>query len=872
MAQKKFLSIIFALILLISFSSFAGAVTLVGPSSSTLCQCETVNQTFSLCASVSGNYNVSINGAQSNWISVAQSSKSLSAGECVDVFLFATPSCFGNSGEYNYTIDVSGTESIARPYKLLVSQCHSFSLGVLPDSISAKPCQVSQFDISLKNTGTFIDEYIFSQKGLPDAWVTYQRSKIVLAPNAGYDSKLLVKTNCAVDANTYPFDFSVSNTRTNSASSKNMLFFVENITPFSIGDLFSIEAAYSENSCEEFDKNVSFNVKSISDNLDDLTISLLDLNKNALDKAYAYFDKSIVQADSNIDANINLIIKKQQSGEIKGFINVKSKNYAKEYALPFLIKFDNCYDLSISTASINSKECFGNTLQNPQISNTGKNNLDLNISIVLDGNVVETKSVGILQGETVPFSYFIFPKKPGTSQIRLLSQSNFINMDYNYAVEFENCFDSNIKVDNFGVCSGEEVEKEVVISNKGTRTQNFSVSIDSNWLNIFPARANILPGESKSFYLKGLAPINPSGGFVIKALSNSITLNKAVSVESLSNNVCNDIIVSAPNELVSLNSCSGKVIDVNVKNAGHFIQNIFVKKISPEWLLISEENFDLNVGETKSFFIYCSPGSNSSGSNVAKLLVYNDKNISKEVNIDLIVSGEQDYISKKDIQIYVDWKDNNAQLKYYVLNVVIKNDSNSGFLVNNIALGGFNSYADFNKGVLLSPGESLKAKVRVLPDVNGPLPVNDVNFIVETSAGTFTKVAPIANSNGSNGTSFFAAYTAPLVGFLLVILLVLFLLALRAKLSKRKGKYETDENEELGASKSAVEVKKDAGKENIGVDKEKGNKISRNKERSNNEKRNKGNVAKVSRLKVKENKKEENKNSKNKNGGKEIKD
>jgi hypothetical protein len=796
--QKKLIQILLALIIFASLFSFANAVTLTGSASATLCQCETIKEQFSLCAQrIGGNYSVSINGAESNWVSIAQSQTNLAANSCADVFLFATPSCFGNSGEYNYTINVSGPETAKLSYKLTVNQCHSTVFDVTPAANSARPCEEKAFNISLKNSGAFTDEFVFSQSGLPSAWATYPQGKIVLAPNESYNSKLFVKSNCSADANTIPFTFSVSNTRTNASSTKNLDFVVQKIVPFSIGSLFSDQNSYVEKSCEEFDKNVSFVIKDLSGNKDEVSVSILDSNKNPFDKSLAYFEQQNVLIDFNIEAKINLIIKKQPAGMLSGYILAKSKTYDKNYMLPFTIGFENCYDLNLERDNNSSKECYGKISQGAKISNTGSQKLDLNFSVILDGVKIETKSFSVLKGETKIVNFILPPTSPKVSEVMLTADSAFAKKDLNYPFEFENCFNAQIELNNFGVCAGAPVDENVTISNSGTRAQKFLVSIDSNWLELSPDEFSILPGSSKTISLSGLAPINPSGAFTITASSDDVILKKEVLVGSLANEECNSLLVLAPESVIPIESCSGKVIDVNVTNTGYFDQNLSVKKISPPWISISEENFGLNKGETKSVFIYCSPDANSGGRIFARLLISNDKNVSKDVSIDLNVSPQIAFVLPNQVDINGAWKDNNAQLNYYVLSVVVKNDSNSGFSVNQIMLGGFNSYADFNKGDFISPGESLTAKVRVLPDKNGPVPVKDVNFIIVTSAGTFTKLQAL-ESNGPqvvNVTGFFALYTVPLVGLLLVILLVLFLLALRAKLSKKKGKYETEDDE-----------------------------------------------------------------------------
>ena len=105
MSLKKFGLILFFLIF---FVSITFSLTINCPSSFSLCQCETETPVYSVCASTTGTYNISISGLGAKWVKVAPTSMSLLAGTCKDLFVFVTPECYANSGTFPFQINVIG--------------------------------------------------------------------------------------------------------------------------------------------------------------------------------------------------------------------------------------------------------------------------------------------------------------------------------------------------------------------------------------------------------------------------------------------------------------------------------------------------------------------------------------------------------------------------------------------------------------------------------------------------------------------------------------------------------------------------------------------------------------------------------------------
>ncbi|MCX6803264.1 MAG: hypothetical protein NTY48_01695 [Candidatus Diapherotrites archaeon] len=405
---SSFLNVKSVLILLFAFSlfSFAQAASITSINESFLCQCDTIKQSFSVCADAGGAYSLKAEGQNSNWITFAPSNFNLDAGECMNVYLFSTPSCYSHSGDYNYSIVLSGQESAKTNYKISVIQCHTIGFSAVESSASVNPCDSVYYNFSITNTGKFSDEFVLRQNGLPNDWVSYSREKFVLNPGQSLNSMLKVSPVCSADANIYNFSISAMNTMTNASSSVDLSLQVENYIPFELLDLFnSAGNTFSQKSCEEFDKNIVLNLKNVSNRADTYTIDLLDLNQNIAGKDIGYFGQNtvLVPAGGNID--LNLVIAKHIAGTKQGFLRVHSKEYSKDYTVPFEFVFENCYDFSITRVNPVNKACLNKRLEEFDIANTGSEPLDLNFALFVDNNITESKSLslGVMESEHVSF-------------------------------------------------------------------------------------------------------------------------------------------------------------------------------------------------------------------------------------------------------------------------------------------------------------------------------------------------------------------------------------------------------------------------------------------------------------------------------------
>jgi uncharacterized membrane protein len=797
------LVMLFFLLLFLFSSVYALNVNLSGTYN--VCQCETAREKISVCAQQPGNYLVRVDGSVSKWFSLAPSQISLNANECRDIFLFVTPECYADSGSYNNRLIISGPEDYNGRVTVNVRQCHSLLFDVSPKLNSSKPCEESVFAVLLKNTGSFRDEFVFTQFGLNPSWVSYPQEKFVLNPSEEMRAQIKFKSPCNAVPKDYNFNFSVSNTKVNVSGSASLVQKIIKYIPFEFDGFFD-SLNNIRKGCEEFDGNFTYTITNKQSKQDELTISLLDKNFNKLSKDIAFFDQEKIVLDANSSKTISLIIKKNSPKTVPAVLRVYSKNYDFAFETGVDFVFENCYDVSVARVSQENVSCLGALEQKFLVKNNGTQKADVNVSFSDNNSVIETKSLALESSASKEIVFSLKPAVLGAHTFSVLAKIGFLaenGLSYNYS--FENCYDVDFSINDAGVCETADLNQIATIKNNGTRDVVLNLVSPISWLNPVQRNVTVESGKQVSVSFVGKVPQGfDSNYFKISAQSPQVSVSKNIRIYRLSDASCNDLSFSGVPDLVDVNCCAGKIISLEVKNAGYFSQKINLRKVFPDWVTVSENSVTLAKGESKIVYVYFSPPAGTNGKIQGKINLSNDRNVSKDVLFNLNVFGGNCGLFNADVNIGNKVIDTNViTRKEVTVEVVLTNDSNLGFNVNNVLIRDSNSMkdlnvvVDFNKGTFLAPKESLTVSVTA-KFAEGEEPVDkNVVMVISTSAGEFTKTQLINFSEKAQEnvsiTGWFSAFAMPIVGILVVILLVLIILALIS--SGKKEKEREEENE-----------------------------------------------------------------------------
>ena len=786
----KVISIIVALVLLISAVS---ALTVSGTCFNSVNQCESFKQKYTICADVSGEYNISIQGAQSNWIKIAPESININAGSCADVYAFITPECYANSGVYDYNILVSGAESNLIDCSLSVNQAHTFNYSVTPLNRTSAPCEPRDYDILVQNTSKFVDEFVLVQNGLNDAWVTYPQTKFVINPYSSYTATMRVTSLCSTDANNYPFELGLFNTRTNASSKIALSRTIVKFNPFIIDNL-SESSKFELNSCEEFDKNVLFNIRNVSDKNDELTIELLDENYANLNKNIAYFEQSKIKLDYNSHSVASLIVKKRNVSDSNIIVRINSKAYAKNYFFPIELFIKNCYDLNLERVSLEENICTSTVDSKIDFVNTGSEELDFNAKVYVNGVLTQTKSITIEPSSTSREVFKLDAQIiPSTLNVSIKVVTPFLEKNLDYKYTFDNCFDADLDVSKILVCKNGYLSQKFLVQNKGSKAQSFDVSIDSNWIYISNSSFDLNANQSKEITLYGNVPQSYASEQTILIQADEVNVSKSVPVITLDNEECNNVEFVI-DSIIDANCCEGEIVPLIIKNKGYFAQIIGVSAIAPEWLKVSDSNIFLLPNSQTITYLHLSPPAGNDGNFAAQVVLQTDKNIQRDVNFIVHVFGGTCVVPEgfnPDTNSKITDL-NGLKVTEVIFDFVISNDSNEDFTVSNIVINDLNAIVKFDSNKLLKPTQSMTAKIIAWFIGSAPTDKN-VSVVIETSNGTVTKTQLISFAGKDQSfsiTGWFGVYAAPLLGLLLFAIFVVIVVILFGPTKKKKNGFK----------------------------------------------------------------------------------
>ncbi|HNV01094.1 MAG TPA: hypothetical protein PKK60_01555 [archaeon] len=790
---KKLGIISLALVLMLSIVS---ALTVDGKTSYTTCQCDATKEFYRICADVDGSYSISIEGTAASWFSMAPTTVYLNAGECKDIVSFLTPSCYASSGIYSMNLKVTGPQELNKPIGVTVTQCHTFDYTITPLRNSSLPCEENIYNLYIKNTGRFDDEFVLLQKGLADSWVNYPKDKIVLKSGEEFSSQIKVKSTCSTTPSDYPFNVTLSNTQTNATKTIDLVQTINAIN--------AVESTFSKTpitveTCSIAETEYDFYIKNISSVADEYTLDISDKNILSL-------SKTKINLSAGETAQISLKVSKANVQKLNSILSITSKEYNSTYKHSFVVDIKNCYDLSLERLSKSTESCFNSTDHLFKLNNGGTK--ELRAKITITGVEAETSEVVVAAKSSRDFYIKIDPKSIGEKKIIVTAESTGLSktsIEYDFNVK--NCYDIEVKVPTVKVCPETESRNKVIFTNKGTEDQTVNINLkDAPWVKfesnkvLLPAGQSVevyfdmqVPTQINSKYVLGLISYSPGlDGDIVKAVLRESDITTEIFFEMNTLEECYSFKADYVQEYLDINCCQGKIVDLNITNTGYFTSRYDLKKIAPEWVDFSDTNLVIESGETKTVYVYFHPPAGTSGQIKSKILITPQKGNASEIEFDLNVYGGYCGLSYS-VDLNVDNSVSTTKeftRKEITVDFVVKNDSNFGFAVSNISVKDFNSTADFNKGIFLQPGESTTTKITIMTSENEELKDQEVVVLVDTSVGQFEKKQFVkfseAKTVDTSISGFFGQYVAPVAGLVLLLVLLVIILVISGSAKGKK--------------------------------------------------------------------------------------
>jgi len=134
--------------------------------------------------SFQNSYTVSLSGEGAKWAVAAPTGLTLKPGQSEQLYVYVTPSISALPGSYEVKVTVASfSKTETGSFNINVLDCHSAELTAQQNSQSICSATTAKYDLVLKNTGKYTENFQISVSGQARAWAEQSQSLISLAPN-----------------------------------------------------------------------------------------------------------------------------------------------------------------------------------------------------------------------------------------------------------------------------------------------------------------------------------------------------------------------------------------------------------------------------------------------------------------------------------------------------------------------------------------------------------------------------------------------------------------------------------------------------------------------------------------------------------------
>jgi uncharacterized membrane protein len=794
--------ILMSAIFLVMVLATTSAAAITGSNALEMCQCETVKETYSVCADSAGTYNVTANGSASNWLSIAPTTLNLNAGECEDVFVFVTPECYATSGTFNATLNVNGNETATKDVAVRVKQCHTFDYAVTPVTNASKACEEKTYEIYVRNTGKFNDAFVLNQSGIDDSWAEYSSNKFILIPGEVLNTTLVVKSSCDAQAENYPFALELSNTKTNASETENL--------NYTITDFDSLTTTFPANviTCAELGDSTTFYIKNASDKADEFTLTL------EAPEAITLSTNTLSLAEGEIG---EIVLTVNPTEPLTGFIGltIHSNVYGKDYAVSSELEIQDCYAHEIERVSAQTDYCIGANEEKIKVTNNGTKPSTMTVTTA--GIITETKQVTIPAKQSEVITLNFNRQEVGDVIVTVEADSGYNKAVTDFNLAFEDCYGTQLVAPSLDVCKGKTMTRNISLTNNGTKTQTYELETNADWITLDKTSATLSTGETEQITMSLTIPQALQDNYVVKATSDNATIQRSLPVTILSEENCYSYEITQEPKQLDVNCCSGEIVELLLTNAGQFDQTIEISKEAPPWVSFSEDNVEIKEGETKSVFVYFSPPAGTNGTVISTINLENQKGFIKSIDYNLnVFGGNCGAVLGADLSVGNQVaREKIHTRKEFQVEFEIMNDSNIGFNVTDMNVDEYLAYFEFESDKYLAPEGTMTVTMTVVfEEKDVPSDPVDVNVNVLTSVGVFTRKQTIDFEKLSVDepvfgiTGNFLEFVAPAAGILLLIIILAIIVIVAAKAKPKASEPKNAPKKEVKKTKSTKKASK----------------------------------------------------------------
>lgn len=519
------------------------------------------------------------------------------------VLAFMTPHCDALPGTYAFTIRAvgsAGTTLTSQGFSV-VQECHYLLLQFTPEQ-SVCSGEEARFDITLENAGYFPEAgSLFTD--LDPQLYTLANSSFSLQPEASKQFHLYVTPPNEMPPQTLTFKVNASSFYTYRES-----YAVLHVTDCSHLLIDMPEACIAVNPGEQVTEYYTLTNPGIADSFD------LEL----LCPAFVTTSVDEVTLASGESITLPLYINPSQQHLNQDYacsVRATSQRYGKHFTESTEICVQKLYDVDLWTdLSGNSLTiCEGDSASIPfHLRNEGKNaeyQLQTTVGSLSDSSFYLSAGQEALFTVAVPSTMSV-----GRHDVTVTASNQFHTETETVRLTVEKCYDSSMSLggSTMQICPGETLSTSATLYNKGTRADDYSISVNApSEFSVIaqPGQLSILALSNKQFALTVSALYTAQYGTQrqIEVIAQDGTASSAtLSIELLAHNVCHNLLVT-PDGLKEVEVCQGNTFDVLLTNKGRFTESLELTLEGPNWAFVTPPSIIIEPGESKHAYVFFSP-------------------------------------------------------------------------------------------------------------------------------------------------------------------------------------------------------------------------------------------------------------------------
>lgn len=451
-------------------------------------------------------FTISLSGTAQKWAVVAPTGFSLDPGKIKTVYIWVTPSSKTLPGIYDLNINVDGGAAGKKElnYNIIVETCHNVEIKVDDKSKKSCPGETTVYELTVRNTGEYTEDFVFSISGTAKDWATLSKQSTKLNKNEEDIVMLYVKAP-ADKSGKYILTTTVNSKDSDAMDIEDIEILLESCYDYS---LITDKDSYSF--CDHTHAKIPLLVENdgIVDNT--YTLKLSGPNWAKLENNEVFIAKGEAKK-----VNLTIFPDYYETGDYVVILSAQSKTgeVLKEKEIKLLITPCFITDLQISkqedTICAESSKTYEISL-----TNAGKFKQPYRIYIEgpewasLDKNFIELEA-----GENEKINLIIdAPRVIGLQEIKVVAKSqepsgttdeDILKLE---VLSKEVCFEIAlfVELNKLDVARGEGALIPILLENKGKETATYSLEVSgagTSFAQLNPSTITIDSGKTETAYL-----------------------------------------------------------------------------------------------------------------------------------------------------------------------------------------------------------------------------------------------------------------------------------------------------------------------------------------------------------------------------------